>query len=67
MRRYFSLLTLLVGIFIGSLYGQTRIDQTKINQEFDSALNLYNAGFLDESLAGFEKIINTYKLKCVNR
>jgi branched-chain amino acid transport system substrate-binding protein len=62
MLRYFSLLTLLVGIFIGSLYGQTRIDQTKINQEFDSALNLYNAGFLDESLAGFEKIINTYKL-----
>ena len=62
MHKYFLLLTLLVAIFLGTPDAQTRIDQAQINKEFDDALSLYNAGMLDQSLLGFEKIIKVYKL-----
>ena len=60
MHKYFLLLTLLVAIFLGTPDAQTRIDQAQINKEFDDALSLYNAGMLDQSLLGFEKIIKVY-------
>ena len=62
MHKYFLFLTALFVFLIGNLSAQNRIDQEKINREFDNAVNLYNSQMIDEALLDFRKIISSYEL-----
>jgi len=62
MLKYFLFLTFLFIGLTGNLYGQTIVNQTEINEEFNSAVNLYKAQQFNESLLAFNKIINSYEL-----
>ncbi|MCG6960991.1 hypothetical protein LJE82_13980, partial [bacterium BMS3Abin03] len=62
MLKYFLFFFFLFIGLTGNLYSQTRVNQTKINEEFNNAVNLYKAHQLDESLLAFDNIINSYDL-----
>ena len=62
MLKYFLFFFFLFIGLTGNLYSQTRVNQTKINEEFNNAVNLYKAQQLDESLLAFDNIINSYDL-----
>ena len=56
MLKYFLFFFFLFIGLTGNLYSQTRVNQTKINEEFNNAVNLYKAQQLDESLLAFNNI-----------